>query len=121
MTASTLACAPSGSAHLLVVGLVLSQDLLTHLLLSLVDVRIQLVSVLTDGELLVVVNWNEDLLCANWLLVWVVELSHVRMLQCLLCGQTFPWVELQKILQEINSVIRGRWEHVSQLLWFGSG
>ena len=35
-------------AHLLVVGLVLRQDLLSEFLLSLVDIRIKLVSVLAD-------------------------------------------------------------------------
>ena len=38
----------SGPAHLLVVCLMLGQDLLSHLLLSLVDVRVEFVSVLSN-------------------------------------------------------------------------
>jgi hypothetical protein len=38
----------SSSAHLLVVGLVLGKDLLSHFFLSLVDVGVEFVSVLTD-------------------------------------------------------------------------
>ena len=71
-------------AHLLVVGLVLGEDLLPELLFALVDIRVKLVPVLADRKLLVVVDWNVDLLRAHWLLVWVVELSNVGVLQGLL-------------------------------------
>ena len=84
----------SGPAHLLVVCLMLGQDLLSHLLLSLVDVRVEFVSVLSNRELLVVVNWDEDLLSADWLFIWVVELGHVRVLKGLLGGESLSWVEL---------------------------
>ena len=67
------------SAHLLVVCLVLRQDLLPHFLLSLMDIRIELIAVLLYGELLIVVNRNEDFLSAIRLLLWVVELSNIRM------------------------------------------
>ena len=86
--------APCGSSHLLVVSLVLCQDLFPHFLLSLVDVRIELVPVLSDRELLVIVNWDKDFLSADWFFVWVVELGHVRVLQCLLSRQSLSWVEL---------------------------
>ena len=81
-------------SHLLVVSLVLCEDFLSHLLLSLMDVRVKFVSVLLDRELLVIVDWNEDFLCANWLFLWVMELLYVWMLQGLLSCQTFVWVEL---------------------------
>ena len=58
----------------------LGEDLLSHLLSTLVDIRIELVAVLFDGEFLVVVNRYVDLLSANWFLLWIVELSYVRML-----------------------------------------
>ena len=69
------------------------------------DVRVKLVPILADRKLLVVIDWNEDLLCANWLLVWVMELSHVWMLKSLLGSQPLAWVKLEKILQKVNSVI----------------
>jgi len=72
----------------------LGQDLLSHLLLSLVDIRVEFVSVLSNRELLVVVNWDEDLLSADWLFIWVVELGHVRVLKGLLGGESLSWVEL---------------------------
>lgn len=84
------------------------------------DVGVELVSVLTDRELLVVVNRDEDLFQAVWLLVWVVELSDVRMLKCLLSGESLAWVELEKVLQQVDSIVRGSWEHISELLWLGS-
>ena len=99
----------------------LGQDLLCHFLLSLVDVRVQFVSVLTDRELLVVVNRDEDLFQAVWLLIWVMKLSDVRMLKSLLGGESLAWVELEKILKEVDGIVRGSWEHVSELLGFGSG
>ena len=64
----------------------LRQDLLSHFLLAFVDIRIELVTVLLDGELLVVINWNEDFLGAYWLLLGVMELLDVWMLQGLLSG-----------------------------------
>ena len=94
MTARRLRGPSSRPTHLLVVGLVLCQDLFPHFLLSLVDVRVKFVSVLSDRELLVVVDWNEDLFSADWLFVWVVELSDVRMLQSLLSSESLSWVEL---------------------------
>jgi hypothetical protein len=81
--------------HLLVVGLMLGQDFLSHLLLSFVDIRVELVPIFFDRELLVIVNGNENLLCANWLLVGVVELRNVWVLECLLNCQSLVWVELE--------------------------
>jgi hypothetical protein len=111
----------SSSAHLLVVGLVLGEYLLSHFLLSLVDVGVELVSVLTDRELLIVINRDEDLFQAVWLLIWVVELSNVRVLKSLLSSESLAWVELEKVLQEIDGIVRGSWEHVSELLGLGGG
>ena len=87
------------SSHLLIVGLMLCQNLLTHLLFPLVNIRIKLVSVLFDGELLIIVDRNHNLLGTYWLFLGVVELGHIRMLQRLLSCQAFIWVELQQILQ----------------------
>lgn len=81
-------------AHLLVIGLVLGEDLFSEFLFAFVDVLVQLVSVLSDRELLVVINWDVDLLGANWLFVWVVELGNVRVLQSLVSCQSFVWIEL---------------------------
>ena len=70
--------------HLLVVSLMLRQNLLPHLLLALVDIRIELVTVLLDGELLIIIDRNKDFLGAYWLLLRVVELGNIWMLQGLL-------------------------------------
>ena len=56
----------------------MSEDLFPKFLLAFVDIRIKLVTILSDREFLVVINWNVDLLRAIWFLVWVVELSYVR-------------------------------------------
>ena len=83
-------------AHLLVIGLVLGENLLSHLLSTLVDIRIELVAILFDGEFLVVVNWYVDLLSAYGFFFGIMELSDVRVLQSLLSRQSFIGVELQK-------------------------
>ena len=78
LLAATVAALPP---HLLVVRLVLRQNLLPHLLLALVDIRVELVSIFLDGEFLIIVDGNEDLLGAYGFLLWIVELGHVWMLQ----------------------------------------
>ena len=85
---------PTLSSHLLIISLMLCQNLLTHLLFPLVNIRIKLVSVLFDGELLIIVDRNHNLLGTYWLFLGVVELGHIRMLQRLLSCQAFIWVEL---------------------------
>ena len=107
------------TAHLLVVGLVLSEDFLAHFFASLMNIRVEFVAVLLDRELLVIINWNENLLCANWFLVGIMELVHVRMLESLLCSQSLVGVELKQVLEEIKSVLAGGREHVAQLLGLG--
>lgn len=84
-----------GPAHLLIISLVLSQDFLSHLLSALVNIRIELVAVLFDREFLIVIDGNVNLFSANWFFFRVVELSHIRMLQSLFCGQSLRGVELQ--------------------------
>ena len=73
----------------------LCQNLLTHLLLALVDVRVKFVAILFDRELLIIVNGNEDLLRAYWFFLWVMELCYIWMLQGLLCCQSFVWIKLK--------------------------
>ena len=68
---------------------------------------------------MVVVNGNVDLLCAIWLLFWVVELSDVRMLECLLSSESSVWVEMKKVLQKVKSLWSDSWELVLQLSWLG--
>ena len=76
-TASLGGC--TSTVVVVVVVVVALQDSLPQLLLSPVDVRIQLVAVLADRKLLVVIDRDVDATCANWLVLWVVELCHVRM------------------------------------------
>ena len=104
-------------SHLLVISLVLSQDLFSHFLFPLVDIRVELVSVLLDGEFLIIVDGNEDLLGAYGLLLWIVELGHVWVLQGLLGRQALVWVKLEQILEKVERLFGCGWEHISQLLW----
>ena len=97
----------------------LGQDFLPHLLLSFVDIRIELVSIFFNRKLLVIINGNENLLCANWFFIRVVELRNVWMLECLLNCQSLVWVELEKLLQQIKSFFGGGREHVLKLLVLG--
>ena len=83
----------------------LGEDLFSHFLLSLVDIRIELVSVFSDREFLVVINRNENLFLTNWLLLRIMELSHVWVLQSLLSGKSLGWIELEEVSQEIKSVV----------------
>ena len=54
------------------------QDALSQLLLSPVDVRVELVAVLANRELLIVVDWNVDAAGADGLVFGIVELGDVR-------------------------------------------
>jgi len=89
----------------LVIVVVRLQDAFPQLLLSSVDIRVQFVAVLPDRELLVVVDGNVDAASAHRLVLRVVELSHIRVSQCLVCGQTPHWVELQQVSQHIQRVV----------------
>ena len=57
--------------------MVAGEDALSELLLSAVDVSVQLVAILANRELLVVIDWNVDATRAHWLVLWVVELGHI--------------------------------------------
>ena len=106
MTACRLAAASTTrSSHLLIVSLVLSKDLFSHFLLSLVDVGVKLVSVLANTELLVVIDGNKDLFSADWFLIRVVELGDVWVLEGLFGCETLTWVELEQVFEEVNGVI----------------
>jgi len=84
-----------------VVVLVALQNLLAELLLPLVDIGVEFVAVLSDRELLVVVNGNLDLSRAVRLVVGVVELGHVGMAESLLSSQALTRVELKQVTQKI--------------------
>jgi len=100
-------------SHLLIVRLMLRQNLLTHLLLAFVDVRVKFVAVLLDRELLIIIDGNEDLLRAYWFFLWVMELCYIRMLQGLLRCESFVWIKLKQILEKVKSLFRCSREHVS--------
>ena len=56
------------------------QDLLPEFLLSLVNVCVELISVLPDREFLIVINGDVNLSQAVLLIIRVVELSYIGML-----------------------------------------
>lgn len=97
-----------------VVVLVRLQSLFAQFLFALVDVAVQLVPVLSNGELLIVVNGNNNLTSAHRLIISVVELGNVRVSEGLLGRQSLIRVKLQQRLQHIQSLIRSSWENVSQ-------
>ena len=68
------------------------------------DIRIELVTILLDGKLLVVINWNENFLRAHRFLLGIMELLDVWMLQSLLSGETFIWIELEQVFQKIKGI-----------------
>ena len=101
---------------LLLVLLLLSQSLLAQLLFTLVNVAVELVSVLSNRELLVVVDWNVDLPLAIRLVLWVVELGHILVFKGLFSAQTLVGVELQQMAQKVQSFVRGSGEHITKPL-----
>lgn len=82
-------------------------------------VSIQFIPILSDGELLVVINRNIDLLGANGFIIRIVELTHIRMLQTLLSCESLVRIEYHQVLQHVQSVITGCWKHISQSFGFG--
>ena len=95
------------------------QDALPQLLLSPVDIRVQLVAVFTDRKLLVVVNGNVNSARAYWLILGVVELSHIWVSQGLLSSEPTARVELEEAAEEVERVIGGRGEHVAEASGLG--
>lgn len=81
------------------------QYLLAEFLLALVDVRVQLVTVLADGELLVVINRDVDLLPAHRFILRVVELRHIGVAQGLISSQALVRVEVEETLKQVEGVI----------------
>lgn len=72
---TALAAAPR--AIVVIVIVVRLQNLFAQLLLAFMNIRVEFVTVFADGELLVVVDGDVDLSCADGLVICVVELSHV--------------------------------------------
>ena len=97
-----------------VVVLVRLQGLFAQFLFALVDVAVELVPVLSNRELLIVVNGNHNLTSAHWLIIRVVELGDVRVSEGLLGRQSLIGVKLQQRLQHIQSLVRSSGENVSQ-------
>lgn len=63
---------------LVMVGL---KHLLSDFLLSLVDICVKFVSVLSNREFLVIIDWNVNFLFANRLIFFAVELCYIGMLK----------------------------------------
>jgi hypothetical protein len=82
------------AALVVVIVLMGLERLLPELLLALVDIRIKLVAVLSNRELLVVVDRDDDFACANRLIISVVKLGHVWVSQSLFRSQTLIRIEL---------------------------
>jgi len=83
-----------------------------------VDIRVKLVSVLPDCELLVVVDRDIDFTSTNGFIVRVVELGYIRVSQGLFGGQSFIRVKLKQVFHQIKSVVASCGEHVSKSLVF---
>lgn len=82
------------------------------------DIRVKLVSVLPDCELLVIIDWNIDLACAIRFVIRIVELGDIRVSESLLCSQSFIWVELEQVFHQVKSVVASSREHIAESLVF---
>ena len=81
------------------------ENLLSELLLASMDVGVQFLSVLSDGELVVVVHRDVDLLLANWFILRLMEQLHVRVLKCIFGRRTFGRVELQQSTHQVQGIV----------------
>ena len=90
------------------------KDALSELLLPPVDIRVQLVAVLTNRELLIVVDGDVDAASAHRLVLRVVELGNVGVAKGLVCRQTPVGVELQQAAQQVQRIVGGRWKQVTE-------
>ena len=95
------------------------QDALPQFLLPPVDVGVKLVAVLADRKLLVVVDRDVNAARTHRLILRIVELGDVGMTKGLFSCQTSIWVELQKVTQQVESVVRSRGKHISKALGLG--
>lgn len=66
------------------------------------DIRIELVSVLFNRELLVVINWNEDFLGTFWFLLRVVKLCNIRVCKGFISCKSLTRVELKEALKKVE-------------------
>lgn len=74
------------STALVVIVVVALEQFLAEFLLALVNILIESITVLTDRELLVIVNRNMNLLLADRLVLRAVELSDVGVSESLFRG-----------------------------------
>lgn len=86
---------------LVVVVGVVAHDAFAQFLTPALNVRVQLVPVIPDRELLIVINWNVYRLRAIRLVRRVMELSHVRVLQTLVGSEPFAWIEDKEALDHV--------------------
>jgi len=78
-----------------------------------VDVCVQLVSVLSNGELRVVVDRDVDSSVADWFVIGIVELSHIRVFKGLFGGKALARVELKQVLDQVDCFVGCAGEHFS--------
>ena len=81
------------------------QDLLPKFLLALVDIRIELVTVFADRELLIIVNRDIYLLAAHRLILGIVELRYIGVSQRLFGSKSLMRVEVQEALEKVQCVV----------------
>lgn len=61
------------------------------------DVCIEFVPILSNGELLIIIDRDVDFLLADRLIIRVMKLSNVRMSQGLISRESFIRVELKEV------------------------
>ena len=84
------------SSVIIIVVMMRLQYLLSKFLLAFVDISVELVAVLPDGELLVIIDRDVNLLWAHRLVLGVVELRYIWVTQGLFGGQAFVRVEMKQ-------------------------
>ena len=107
------------SSIVIVVVVVWLKNLLSEFFFAFVDISIELVSVFTNRELLVVINRNIDFLGTRRFIFGIVELWHIRMSECLFSGESLVGVEVEQALEEVECVVGSGGKHIAQTLGLG--
>ena len=81
------------------------KDLLSKLLLALVDISVELVTIFADRKLLIIINRDINLLSAHRLILRIVELRYIGMSQRLFGGKSLVRVEVQDALEKVQRIV----------------
>ena len=69
------------------------------------DISVELVTIFADRELLIIINWDINLLAAHRLILRIVELRYIGMSQCLFGSKSLVRVEVQEALEKVQRIV----------------